>query len=109
MYNSILHFAENETKIMEKIMRNYITDESKNLGELVMELEKSTHKLIRGMIREMLEDINEIYRQSQERKKDYYIEKKEDKNTILTSCGEVSYTRTYFEERKTGKYVYLAD
>lgn len=109
MYNSILHFAENETKIMEKIMRDYISDESKNLGELVMDLEKSVHKLVRDMIQEMLEDLNEIYRQSQERKKNYYVEKKDEKNTILTSCGEVSYTRTYFRERVTGEYVYLAD
>lgn len=109
MYNSILHFAENETKIMEKVMRDYITDESKNLGELVMDLEKSTHKLIRDMIQEMLEDINEIFRQSQERKQNYYSEKKEEKNTILTSCGEVSYKRTYFREKDTEKYVYLAD
>ncbi len=109
MYNSILHFAENETKVMEKVMNNFISDESKNLGELVMDLEKSAHKLIRDMIQEMLEDMNEIYRKSQERKKAYYVEKKEEKNTILTSCGEVSYTRTYFRERETGEYVHLAD
>lgn len=109
MYNSILHFAENETKIMEKIMRNYIFDESKNLGELVMDLEKSVHKLVRDMIQEMLEDLNEIYRKSEERKKNYYVEKKEEKNTILTSCGEVSYNRTYFKDRETKEYIYLAD
>lgn len=109
MYNSILHFGENETKIMEKIMMDYISDESKNLGELVIDLEKSVHKLVRDMIQEMLEDLNEIYRKSQERKKNYYIEKKDEKNTILTSCGEVTYTRTYFRERKTGGFVYLAD
>lgn len=109
MYNSIQHFAEKETIELEKIIMGYIRDESRNLGDLVMDLEKSVHKLVRDMIKETLEDIDGIFRQSQERKKSHYIEKNEEKNTILTSCGEVTYTRTYFRDRKENTCVYLAD
>jgi len=40
MYNSILQFNENGTKIIEKIVKNFIEDDKKDIGDLVIELEK---------------------------------------------------------------------
>src|SRR5665648_71400 len=56
-----------------------------------------------------VKEIEKVYKRDKDRKKKYNIERKGDKNTILTTCGEVSYQRTYFKSKETGIYEYLAD
>ncbi len=109
MYDSILQFMENETPKMEKIISKFLDDETTSLGELVQDLEKSTQKLVKNRITETISILDEKYRESSERKKEYYIDKKCEPNTILTSCGEITYSRTYFKHRESKEYVYLAD
>lgn len=43
------------------------------------------------------------------RRKDWVIERKNDAKTILSPFGPVTYRRTYFRNKRTGKYTYLAD
>lgn len=43
------------------------------------------------------------------RRKDWVIERKNDAKTILSPFGPVTYRRTYFRNKRTGKYAYLAD
>jgi len=109
MYNSIQEFNKNGSKMIEKIIKNFLMDEDKSLGDLVMELEKPLQKLQRNIIKETIEEIDKAYIEDKSRKDKYYIERSNEKNSILTTCGEVYYKRTYFENRKTGEYVYLAD
>ncbi|HBH12550.1 MAG TPA: hypothetical protein DDX29_05510, partial [Clostridiales bacterium] len=109
MYNSILHFNEFGVKKIEKVIKEFMEDKDRNLGDLVMELEKPIQELQREIIKETIEAVDEIYRKDEVRKKDYHIERREEQNTILTTCGEVSYQRTYFRSKKTGTCEYLAD
>lgn len=109
MYNSILHFNEFGVKKIEKVIKNFIGDGNKTIGDLVMELNKPMQELLCEIVKETIEEIDEAYRQDEERKKKYYIERKGDENTILTTCGEVNYQRTYFQSKETGEYEYLAD
>jgi hypothetical protein len=109
MYNSILHFNEFGVKKIEKVIKNFLENKDRDLGDLVMDLTEPLQELQREIIRETIEEIDEIYRQNQERKKNYYIERREEENSILTTCGEVSYRRTYFKSKETKKYEYLAD
>ena len=109
MYNSILHFNEFGIKKIEKVIKDFMDNNNRDLGDLVMELEKPMQELQREIIKETIEAVDEIYRNDQDRKKDYHIERREEKNTILTTCGEVIYQRTYFKSKKTGECEYLAD
>lgn len=109
MYNSILHFAEHGVVKIEKIIKNFMEDSSKDIGDFVMTLDKPLQELQRAIIKETIEEIDDIYRRDQIRKKKYYIERSKDINTILTTCGEVTYKRTYFKSKLTGEYEYLAD
>ena len=102
MYNSILHFNEFGVKKIEKVIKEFMENKNKNLGDLVMELEKPLQELQREIIKETIEAVDEIYRKDEGRKKDYHIERRDEKNTILTTCGNVSYQRTYFRSIKTG-------
>lgn len=109
MYNSILHFNEFGVKRIEKVIKEFMENRDRNLGDLVMELEKPMQELQREIIKETIEAVDDLYRNDQDRKKDYHIERREEENTILTTCGEISYKRTYFKSKKTGKYTYLTD
>jgi len=109
MYNSIQQFNEFGVKEIEKVIKNFMENKDRNLGDLVLGLEKPLQELQRQIIKEMIEEIDEVYRRDKDRKKKYNIERNGDKNTILTTCGLVSYQRTYFKSRKTGKCEYLAD
>ncbi len=42
-------------------------------------------------------------------RKDWVVERRNDAKTILSPFGEVTYERTYFKNRKVGKYAHLAD
>ncbi|NLA80771.1 MAG: hypothetical protein GX853_08540, partial [Chloroflexi bacterium] len=39
----------------------------------------------------------------------WVIERRNDETTIVSPFGEVSYERTYFQNKKTGQYAHLAD
>src|SRR5665648_1153733 len=84
-------------------------NKDRNLGDLVLDLEKPLQELQRQIIKEIIEEIDEVYRRDKNRKKKYNIERNGETDTILTTCGLVSYQRTYFKSRKTGKCEYLAE
>jgi hypothetical protein len=111
---SVLHgqFGIKKGKIfknIEEIIKNFMGDGTKNLGELVMELDKPIHELQRNIIEEVIEELDAAFRNDKIRKKNYYVVKKEEPNRVLTTCGEIYYKRTYFQNRNTGEYVHLAD
>ncbi|MDA3845405.1 MAG: UPF0236 family protein [Vallitaleaceae bacterium] len=70
---------------------------------------KPLQELQREIIAETIEGIDEAYRNSAYRKKGYVINHSKDKNTFMSTCGEIKYERTYFESKETGVYIYLAD
>jgi len=109
MYNSILKFNEIGREKIEKIIKNFVMDEDKSLGDLVMELEKPLQELQRDIIKEVIEEIDKAYIEDKSREEKYHIVKRNKKNSTLTTCGSVKYKRTYFQNIKTGEYVFLAD
>jgi flagellar biosynthesis chaperone FliJ len=109
MYNSIQEFNKNGSKIIEKIIKDFLVDGDKSLGDLVMELEKPLQELQRNIIKETIEEIDKAYIEDKNREDKYHIVKRNKKNSILTTCGTVKYERTYFRNIKTGEYVFLAD
>lgn len=97
MYKSILQFNGNGIKSIEKITKSFLEYGNKTIGGLVMELDKPIQELQRGIIKEILEMIDEIYVNDKKQKETYYIERRNDSNTILSTYGEVDYQRTYFK------------
>ncbi len=62
-----------------------------------MELDKPLQELQRSIIKETLEAIDDIYVNDKKRQETYHIERRNEPNTILTTCGDVTYKRTYFK------------
>lgn len=109
MNNSIQHFKEKGIKNIEKIVKSFINNEGMDVGELVLELNKPLQELQRNIIKETIEEIDETYRNSAYRKDRYVIERSNDTNSFISTCGEITYKRTYFKSKSDGKFVYLAD
>lgn len=107
MYNSIQQFNEFGLRKIEKTIENFVA-EKKDIADLVFGLQESLFELGRNIVAEVLEEMDEYFRSSTERKKRYDIVRK-DPNTILTSFGLVEYSRTYFKPKQGGHRKYLVD
>ncbi|WP_177159790.1 UPF0236 family transposase-like protein, partial [Anaerobranca gottschalkii] len=62
-----------------------------------------------NIIKQLLEELNEAVKKDPQRKKKWYVERKADKNTLLTVFGEVEYNRTYYVSKNGKEYKYLSD
>ena len=63
----------------------------------------------RKIYQECLKEIEENIRQSEFRKKNYYVEHKADRRTLLTTFGNLEIERAYYQPKNGGKSVYLLD
>ena len=61
------------------------------------------------IVKEALEMLDEVIRKSRKRKREYYIQRRNDEKTLITIFGEVNYLRTYYKSKKDGSYRYLSD
>ena len=107
MYNSIIDFIENDTTKIKKIPEKYLF-----AGNTPRFEEDLMHVMIefgRKIYQECLKEIEENIRQSEFRKKNYYVAYKADRRTLLTTFGNLEIERTYYKPKNGGKSVYLLD
>ena len=107
MINSIQHFQEQGVKNLTEIFSHY-TDDLTKFAEMVYGVTKEVTKLGLSLIEEELESYDELLRKRQDLRKGWYIERR-DETKLLTSLGEICYSRTYFHNKETGEYCYLLD
>jgi uncharacterized protein (DUF2147 family) len=102
-------------EIVEKISKNYEKDlvglikEKGDISEFILATRKTLDEVGVILVAEALETIDEAYRNSKDRKRNWTIKSKDDKKTLTTIFGEARYKRTYYENKKTGEYSYLSD
>ena len=107
MYNSIIDFIENDTTKIKKILEKYLF-----AGNTLRFEEDLMHVMIefgRKIYQECLKEIEENIRQSEFRKKNYYVEHKADRRTLLTTFRNLEIERAYYKPKNGGKSVYLLD
>ncbi|TCS91503.1 uncharacterized protein UPF0236, partial [Keratinibaculum paraultunense] len=109
LINTIIH------EIIEKITRDFnnnIEDlmlNSRDISRFIINTKKSLDEIGTMIVKEALEMLDEIIRESSSRKKEYYIQRRNDEKTLITIFGEVNYLRTYYKSKKDGSYRYLSD
>ncbi len=107
--NTIIH------EIIEKVTRDFnnnIEDlmlNSRDISRFIINTKKSLDEIGTMIVKEALEMLDEIIRESSSRKKEYYIQRRNDEKTLITIFGEVNYLRTYYKSKKDGSYRYLSD
>lgn len=80
-----------------------------SLSDLTRNLETELHRVGTVMVREALETLDHAVKEDKKRKKNWQVERKDEKNTIATTMGPVMYKRTYYVNKKTGEYAFLSD
>ena len=107
MINSIQHFQTEGTKKLEKVFINYSADMTK-IAEMVYGVKNEVIKLGLDMIVEELENYDEYLRKHKNVRPEWHIVRK-DTTTLLTSLGSITYQKTLFKNKTTGKSEYLLD
>ena len=107
MINSIKYFEEECIKRFEKLEDNFMKEPCK-LAEYVLGLTEELHNLGLKMIQESLEEMNGMLKTSQKRLQHWVVESNETKQ-LITSLGTVTYEKTLFKNKETGKCEYLLD
>lgn len=107
MIKSIQHFEEKSIHKFEKLEDEFIKHPTQ-LAEYVMGITKELYELGLQMIKESLEEMDQMLQESQVRLRDWVIESHTEKS-LITSLGTVRFQKTLFQHRKTGKREYLLD
>ena len=107
MIKSIQQFQTEGVKNLEKVFVEYSSDLTK-IAEMVNGVKASMINLGLAMIVEELETYDEYLRKNKQARREWVVERR-DETTLLTSLGSITYHKTLFRNKFTGKYEYLLD
>lgn len=108
MYNSIQHFIEKGVKNIENDF-SLVIDGKLDYNDFSIKTTKEGIKFIANFISELIEKVDEELISNENVKKDYLIERRNVTKKILDVCGELSFSRTCFKDKRTKKQIYLVD
>ena len=74
--------------------------ETMDMGSLVSSVKEKTDELGRKIIRSVIEILDQSLVESENRKKDWNIQRRNQPKTIATLLGPIQYERTYFKNRQ---------
>lgn len=107
MIKSIQHFEEFGIKNLEKVVEGFMKN-PKDMTSFVYGIRDVVIHLGLEIIKETLEDCNQMLRDSAKRKQSWSIVKTDTKK-LTTSLGSVSFEKTLFKHKTSGEYAYLLD
>ncbi len=107
MINSIKHFEEKSIPVFEKLEGDFYRNPT-DVASFITGLTEELHHLGLFMIKEALESMNQMLKESGKRTQNWVVEKDVEKQ-LLTSLGTVRYKKTLFTNKETGEMEYLLD
>lgn len=108
MEHIILEIAESISKTFEKELRRVLTEE-RDISEFIIATKEMLDRIGVKLVAEALESLDKAVKDSSDRKRNWVVKSKADQKTLATIFGEVSYQRTYYQNKKSGEYSYLSD
>ncbi|HEY5576519.1 MAG TPA: UPF0236 family protein [Clostridiaceae bacterium] len=100
-------------QVLEVITKEYYENlntlvmNQENVSDLILKTDKMLKNVGTMLLKDSLEEIDQCVRKSNERKANWYIERRYDVKTLSTIIGDVTYERTYYMNKHTGEYAYL--
>lgn len=107
MYPSILQFCENGIIKLDEICAKFFEDPT-DIAGFVIGVKDELLRTACGYISDAFEELDEQIRNSALRSKDWTIVR-QDRKPMLTSIGEISYSKTLYVHKKSGERTYLLD
>lgn len=86
-----------------------LLSEGRDISEFIIATKKTLDRIGTKLVAEALETVDQAIRESQDRKRKWVVKSKADQKNLATLFGEVSYKRTYYQNKKTDEYSYLSD
>jgi hypothetical protein len=94
-------------KAMESIGK--VLGDSESLEDLLVNVRKCTDEFALDVVRSHMETVDEGIRESVQRKKEWYTERRGDIKSITTGFGILSFEHTYYRSKRDNRYAYLLD
>lgn len=76
---------------------------------LISEAQTSAREIVKKSIISTFQEIDEEFKNSAERKSNYYINKSNVQRTLITIVGEISFKRTYYKSKHSNKKFFYID
>ncbi len=109
MNTIIQHFGEKIITELEKVLDEMFIERNGDISEVIETLDNIFSEYGCKIIKHILEESDDIIRDSVERKKSWLIKQREMDKTFITKFGEVKYNRTYYDSKGDKGYTYLVD
>ena len=107
MFKSIQHFEGSGIKKIEKIIESFIKD-PKDMASFVYGIRDEVIALGLDLIKETLEDCDQMLRGSEKRRQSWEVVRTDEKK-LTTSLGTICFEKTLFRNKQTRKSTYLLD
>lgn len=107
MIKSIQHFEEISTGVFEKVIGEFFRNPT-DFASFTNGITEELHKVGRLMIQEVLEEMDQMLRDSGKRRQGWVIEQRMAKQ-LVTVLGTVRFRKTFFTSKSTGKTECLLD
>ncbi len=95
--------------ISDNLIQNILVPSKNKYIKILSNLENNVKELILKILLELINFFNEKFINSQERKKFYHINVRNDHRSIITTLGHLEFYRTYFESKDRKKHFYFID
>jgi hypothetical protein len=93
--------------VVEKILK--VLDGECDVNSFEVELKKELDAVGCELLKEVLEALDRKFRESEDRKREWTIVRKNDRKEQLTTFGRLVYERTYYRHKESKEYAYLVD
>ena len=107
--NNIIHLIAQKVKreIEENIIKTL--EGASNLYEIVDSVGEMVNSIGIDTLSAIIEELNQQIKEARERKGKYYVQRNNDKRTLVTRFGLLEFERTYYKNNKENKYTYILD
>ena len=104
----IQQFEEKIKENAEEFLVNVAMDNGESISDFITLLKNDMDKLGRELCKYLIETLDEMIMESQDRKKKWKIIRKKDRK-LITEFGEVKFNRRYYKSKFNSEYYHLAD
>jgi len=109
MNNIIQHFHEKITSELGKEVENIFLNGEGDITKIINLVKENLDELGCKILKAVLEDLDQMIKESAERKKNWVVQQSEMKKTLITVFGEVQYFRVYYKSKGDQGFTYLVD
>ena len=79
------------------------------MTEIVSNTMDLSNKISKHIVEDIISNLEDEIKISDDRKRNWYIQRNNDVKTVSTLLGSINYKRTYYKNKNSGEYTYLLD